>query len=239
MADGAVVRLEEVTKVYRGGGGEVRALQGVSLTIRRGEMLAIMGASGSGKSTLMNILGCLDRPTSGSYFLEGADVGKLSEGQLASIRSAKIGFVFQSYNLLSRYSAVDNVELPLVYAGAPQRRKRAMEALERVGLAHRATHRPNQLSGGEQQRVAVARSMVNNPSFILADEPTGNLDTRTSQEVMGLFRELQNGGMTVVLVTHESDIAAWAQRAVHLRDGRIVREEVNPAPRDGLKKAQT
>lgn len=218
------IRLENVHKTYDLGEIQVHALRGVSLEIYAGEFVAIMGASGSGKSTLMNILGCLDRPTRGSYFLDGHDVSALSKHQLAKIRSRKIGFVFQQFNLLARTSALENVELPTIYAGVPivEREKRAREALVRVGLAERAGHFPSQLSGGQQQRVAIARALVNNPSILLADEPTGNLDSRTSVEIMGILQNLNDEhGLTVVIVTHEHDIAQYAKRAVEFRDGRI------------------
>jgi putative ABC transport system ATP-binding protein len=220
-----LLRLEGVKKVYSlGDGMEVHALRGVSLTIRAGEFVAVMGASGSGKSTLMNLLGCLDRPTAGAYFLEGRDVSRLSRNELAEVRNGTMGFVFQSFNLLSRTSAKENVELPLLYAGASTkvRRERALESLGRVGLADRANHHPNQLSGGQQQRVAIARALVNRPRILLADEPTGNLDSRTSIEIMALFQDLGRSGITVVLVTHEPDIAAFATRVVVMRDGRVV-----------------
>jgi putative ABC transport system ATP-binding protein len=212
---------------------EVHALRGVSAEIRNGEFLAIMGASGSGKSTFMNILGCLDKPTKGSYLLGDIDVSKLSRDELAHIRNARIGFVFQGFNLLSRTSAVENAELPLLYCTMSnrERKERAVAALERVGLGDRIHHFPNQLSGGQQQRVAIARALVNDPSIVLADEPTGNLDSRTSVEVMGIFQELNNHGITVILVTHEPDIAQFAKRHIVFRDGKIRSDRSNPAPR--------
>ena len=202
----------------------LNALDGVSLTVGRGEFVAIMGPSGSGKSTLMNMLGCLDRPSSGSYVLDGQEVSLLSRGELADVRNRTIGFVFQSFNLLSRTSAIENVELPLVYAGVArkERRERARKALERVGLGSRLEHRPSQLSGGQQQRVAIARSIVNDPKIVFADEPTGNLDTKTSIDVMRLFQELWLGGLTIVFVTHEPDVALYASRVLVVRDGKIV-----------------
>ena len=216
-----MLELENITKVYKAGQTEVPALRGISCRIESGEMVSIIGPSGSGKSTLMNIIGCLDKPTSGKYRLEGVEVDKLNDDQLAEIRNKKIGFVFQSFNLLSRTTALANVELPLIYSGAGDRRQRALQVLESVGLAHRVTHRPSELAGGEQQRVAIARALVNNPSLILADEPTGNLDTRTSQEIMAIFKKLNEQGMTIVLVTHEPDIAAYTRRTIKLRDGQI------------------
>ena len=220
-----MIELENITKVYSMGKVEVPALRGITLNIERGEMLAIIGASGSGKSTLMNIIGCLDKPTLGSYLFEGADVSRLNDNKLAEIRSKKLGFVFQEYNLLSRASAVANVELPLVYGDGRNRRKRALEALERVGLAERANHRPTELSGGEQQRVAIARALVNNPAVILADEPTGNLDSASTAEIVSIFRELNRDGITVVIVTHEMDIAEQTQRIIRLYDGKIISDE--------------
>jgi putative ABC transport system ATP-binding protein len=218
----ALIDIRDVTKIYRMGDLEVNALRGVSLQVHPGEMMAIMGASGSGKSTLMNILGALDVPTSGTYLLDGQDVGKMSDDRLADIRNRKIGFVFQSFNLLSRTSALSNVELPLIYAGVSGGRGRCLAALESVGLSDRIHHKPNELSGGQQQRVAIARALVNEPSLILADEPTGNLDSVSGEEVMRIFQELnEKKGITIVFVTHEPDIAAHTRRIVRLADGLI------------------
>jgi len=220
-----VIRAEDIHKTFRMGDVEVHALQGVNLTIQRGEFVAVMGASGSGKSTFMNILGCLDRPTTGRYFLEGQEVGSLSRDQWAQIRNKRIGFVFQGFNLLSRTSALENVELPMMYDGwaGKGRHDRAVEVLSLVGLETRLDHMPSQLSGGQQQRVAIARALVNKPSLILADEPTGNLDSTTSHEIMTLFQQLNSDQrITIVLVTHERDIAEYAQRSVVFKDGEIV-----------------
>jgi putative ABC transport system ATP-binding protein len=223
------IQIVNVTKTYYMGDIEVAALRGVSLHIADGELVAIMGPSGSGKSTLMNILGCLDVPTSGSYRLDGEEVGQLNDDQLATARSKKIGFVFQQFNLLARTPAVEQVELPMMYAGVRDRRARALAALEAVGLADRANHKPTELSGGQQQRVAIARALVNEPSIILADEPTGALDTRTSSEIMAIFQQLnRDRGMTVIFVTHEPDIAHHTRRVIHLRDGLITVDEGVP-----------
>ena len=224
-----IISVKNLVKTYIVGEVEVRALRGVNLDIERGEFLAVTGPSGSGKSTFMHIVGCLDRPTSGQYLLEGQDVSHMSKDQLAAIRNKKVGFVFQGFNLLSRTSALDNVELPLLYGGSGmktgERRKRAMDVLKAVGLEDRASHHPNQLSGGQQQRVAIARSLINSPSILLADEPTGNLDTRTSIEVMGIFQRLnRDRGITVLLITHERDIAEYGTRMVQFRDGQIVKD---------------
>ena len=220
-----VMRTQGITKVYAMGKTEVHALQGIDLVVNRGEMIAIVGASGSGKSTLMNIIGCLDYPTSGTYFLDGVHVEGLSRNKLADIRNRKIGFVFQGFNLLARTTALENVELPLLYDRSRRKisaRKAAKEALERVGLGDRMDHEPSELSGGQQQRVAIARALVTNPSILLADEPTGNLDTKTSVEVLSLFQELHDQGMTVLLITHESDVADCTERIIELRDGKII-----------------
>jgi putative ABC transport system ATP-binding protein len=222
-----MIELKNIIKNYKMGEIEVPVLRGLSFRVNRGEMVAIMGPSGCGKSTLMNIIGCLDTPTSGSYFLDGAEVSKLTDSQLAELRNKKIGFVFQTFNLLPRTPAVTNVELPMLYGNAANRTKRAMEALEKVGLVERAQHKPNQLSGGEQQRVAIARAMVNNPSIILADEPTGNLDSKASLEIIRIMRRLNaEEGITIILVTHERDIAIHTQRIVFLRDGQVIGEEI-------------
>ena len=236
---GPVIELTDITKVYRMGSAgaaaiEVQALRGVTLTVCQGEMIAIMGPSGSGKSTLMNVIGCLDAPTSGVYRLAGEDVSRFNDDRLAEVRSKRIGFVFQSFNLLARTDALANVELPLVYSGTrgSDRRQRALAALKAVGLEDRVHHRPNELSGGQQQRVAIARALVNDPRIILADEPTGNLDSKAGAEVMGIFQRLNvEQGITVILVTHEPDIAEHSRRVVHIYDGVIRSDEVNAAPR--------
>jgi putative ABC transport system ATP-binding protein len=223
-----VIELSNLVKTYQIGETQVRALRGVSYKIASGDFLAIMGPSGSGKSSLMNILGCLDRPTSGEYFLDGEEVSTFDKNKLAQIRNQKIGFVFQSFNLLPRTTALENTELPLLYSrtGAEDMTERALASLAAVGLAGRAHHKTNQLSGGEQQRVAIARALLNNPTLVLADEPTGNLDSKTSSEVMNIFKSLnEDKGLTVVMVTHEPDIAAWASSRIYLLDGQIVREE--------------
>ncbi len=222
-----VVDARDLVKIYRMGEVEVHALRGVSVRIARGEVVAIMGPSGSGKSTLMNILGCLDRPTSGEYFLDGEMVAQMNDDQLAAVRNRKVGFVFQSFNLLSRQTALANVELPLRYAGVSrERRERALAALQAVGLGDRVRHRPTELSGGQQQRVAIARALVNNPAILMADEPTGNLDTRSGREIMELMLSLnQERGTTLIIVTHDPNIAAYAQRVIRLQDGQIVQDE--------------
>jgi putative ABC transport system ATP-binding protein len=227
-AEADVIRIDNLTRVYQMGEVEVRALDGISLSIKPGEFVAVMGPSGSGKSTFMNIVGCLDRPTSGSYFLDGVDVSGLDRDERADIRNGKIGFVFQSFNLLARTSALENVELPLIYSSnghtTKDRLEKARRCLEAVGLAGREGHLPSQLSGGQQQRVAIARALINEPKLMLADEPTGNLDTKTSEEVMAVFQALNEAGKTVVLITHESDIAEFARRVVVFRDGKVVED---------------
>jgi putative ABC transport system ATP-binding protein len=225
-ADGDVIRLEHVSRVYQVGESEVRALDDVSLTITRGELTALMGPSGSGKSTMLNVLGCLDTPTSGAYILEGEAVQSLSEDRLAEVRQKRIGFIFQSYHLVGRMTAARNVELPLIFAGVEPRvrREKVRVALESVGLAHRIQHRPDQLSGGERQRVAIARAMVMEPSILLADEPTGNLDARSGEEIVALLERLNRGGLTIVLVTHDPRVASHARRVLRMRDGQIVEE---------------
>ena len=225
---GNIIELRNLTKTYYIGETHVDALQGVSYTIENGDFLAVMGSSGSGKSTLMNILGCLDKPTSGEYILDGEEVSKFDKNKLASIRNKKIGFVFQSFNLLARTTALENAELPLLYSSTNGKdmTERALASLAAVGLKDRAHHKTNQLSGGEQQRVAIARALLNNPALILADEPTGNLDSKTSADIMNIFKTLnEEKGMTMIMVTHEPDIAAWARKRIYLKDGLIVREE--------------
>jgi putative ABC transport system ATP-binding protein len=230
-AGAPLIRLENVTKSYPLGASSLRVLDDVSLSVDAGEFVAIMGASGSGKSTLMNVLGCLDRPTSGRYLLQGRDVSRLSRSELARVRNELIGFVFQSFNLLTRTSALENVELPLVYAGVARKERldRARAALERVGLGDRFAHHPSQLSGGQQQRVAIARALVNRPRFLLADEPTGNLDSTTSAAIMALFQELHAGGLTIIYVTHDADLARHASRVITLLDGRVVQDVMQKA----------
>lgn len=222
-----IISIRDVFKIYQVGTQEVRALNGVDLSVKKNEYMALMGPSGSGKSTLMNLVGCLDSPSMGSYLLNNQEVSRLSDNELAQIRNSEIGFVFQTFNLLPRYTALENVALPLVYAGmsSADRDKRAKEVLAMVGLEDRMKHTPNELSGGQRQRVAVARALVNNPSIILADEPTGNLDSKTSQDIMNLFQEIHDQGNTVIVVTHEEDIAAHARRVVRLRDGKIESDE--------------
>jgi len=227
-----VIRIENIHKIYHVGDQQVRALDGVDLSVRRHEYVAIMGPSGSGKSTMMNILGCLDIPSDGKYVLNGTDVSEMEDSALAEVRNKEIGFVFQSFNLLPRYTALENVALPLIYSGVgkEERTARAGEALTQVGLENRMAHRPNELSGGQRQRVALARAMINHPSIILADEPTGNLDTKTSIDIMRLFNEVWHGGNTVIVVTHEEDIARYARRIVRLRDGKVESDTVNENP---------
>ena len=235
-----VIEIKDVTKVYQMGDVEVNALSGVSLQIFQGEMVAIMGPSGSGKSTLMNVLGALDVPTGGSYWLDGQDVSHMTDDQLADVRNRKIGFVFQSFNLLPRTSALANVELPLVYAGAPNRRARSVAALQMVGLGDRIHHRPNELSGGQQQRVAIARALINDPSIILADEPTGNLDSRSGAEIMHIFQDLnEQRGITIIFVTHEPDIAEHTRRIIRLQDGLLITDNPVKNPRHAGETAYT
>jgi putative ABC transport system ATP-binding protein len=226
----AVIKLEEIHKIYHTGEVDVHAVRAVSLEIQKGEFVAVMGASGSGKSTLMNMLGCLDRPTKGRYLLDGTDVSGLERDELADIRNEKIGFVFQGFNLLARTTALENVELPMLYVHqrvrGSEQRERALKALEIVGLAQRSDHHPNQLSGGQQQRVAIARALVNQPALLLADEPTGNLDSQTSIEIMGVFQKLNEQGITILMVTHELDIASYTKRNIIMRDGRVVTDEL-------------
>ena len=230
--NGDIIKIKGIKKYYKVGTQEVRALDGVDLTIRGNEYVAIMGPSGSGKSTMMNILGCLDSPSGGSYILNGIDVSKMNDNDLAEVRNKEIGFIFQSFNLLPRYSALENVALPLIYSGESKKERdiRAEGALESVDLTDRMHHKPNELSGGQRQRVAVARALVNKPSIILADEPTGNLDSKTSVDIMKLFQEIHNNGNTIIVVTHEEDIAKHAHRIIRLRDGLIESDEINPNP---------
>ncbi len=232
----AIIQIEGIKKIYKLGSQEVRALDGADITICKNEYVAIMGPSGSGKSTMMNILGCLDTPTEGTYILNGTDVSKMDDSQLAEVRNKEIGFVFQSFNLLPKYTSIENVALPLIYSGVPreEREERARMALKEVGLDERMEHKPSELSGGQRQRVAVARALINRPSIILADEPTGNLDTKTSIEVMNLFEQIYNNGNTVIVVTHEEDIAQHARRIIRLRDGKIESDIINPNPRKNI-----
>jgi putative ABC transport system ATP-binding protein len=227
-----VIRIENLHKTYILGTQQVNALDGVSLSIRKNDYIAIMGPSGSGKSTMMNILGCLDTPTSGKYILGGTDVSQMEDSDLADVRNRQIGFVFQSFNLLPRYSALENVALPLIYCGTPEKERISLgtKALEVVGLSDRMDHKPNELSGGQRQRVAIARAIINNPTIILADEPTGNLDTKTSVEIMNIFEKIWRQGNTIIIVTHEEDISRFARRIVRLRDGRIESDTENPNP---------
>ena len=233
----SLIPLQDLTRRYVMGSETVHALRGVSLSIGKGEYIAIMGPSGSGKSTLMNLLGCLDTPTTGTYELNGTNVADMDDNALAEVRNREIGFVFQSFNLLPRSDALHNVELPLIYAGVPvdERREQALKALTNVGLADRTHHKPNELSGGQRQRVAVARALVNNPSIVLADEPTGNLDSRTGEEILALFETLSRRGNTIIVVTHEEDVAQHARRIIRIRDGLIAADEVNPNPRAAMK----
>jgi putative ABC transport system ATP-binding protein len=244
MPDTPLISVRDLSKTYVMEGGSVQALRGVSLDVRRGELVSVVGPSGSGKSTFMHILGCLDTPTSGSYQLAGRDISRLSDDELSAIRNRQIGFVFQGFNLLARTSAAENVELPLLYAardraGAAERRRRAVAALEAVGLRDRTGHHPSQLSGGQQQRVAIARALMNDPPILLADEPTGNLDSRTSVEIMAILQKLNQAGATIVLVTHEPDIATYVKRIVRFRDGRIVDDRANDNPVDAAAVARS
>ncbi len=224
-----VIEIKDVIKFYEVGTQVVKALRGVSLSIQKGEYVAIMGPSGSGKSTLMNVIGALDTPTGGDYILNGTNVSELTDEKLAEIRNREIGFVFQTFNLLPRYTALENTVLPLIYAGIPkhERNERGLEAIEKVGLSERSAHKPNELSGGQRQRIAVARALINRPSIVLADEPTGNLDSKTSEDIMALFEEIHGGGNTIILVTHEEDIAQHAHRIIRLKDGVVESDEVN------------
>ena len=232
QAGNPVISIDEIKKIYKMGAEEVHALRGVSINVKRNEYMAIMGPSGSGKSTLMNMIGCLDTPTFGDYYLNGRNVSELTDNELAEVRNQEIGFVFQTFNLLPRSNCLANVELPLIYAGisSADRKEKAAHALERVGLGDRMYHKPNELSGGQRQRVAIARALVNNPSILLADEPTGNLDTKTGYEIMNLFEELYTQGNTIILVTHEEDIAQHSRRIIRLRDGLLERDEVVENP---------
>ncbi len=227
-----VIRIEDLYKIYHLGQQDVKALNGVSLSIRKNEYIAIMGPSGSGKSTMMNILGCLDTPTSGSYILNGTDVSKMEDGELAEVRNKEIGFVFQSFNLLPKYSALENVALPMIYAGVDKqtRLEKARKSLENVGLTNRMDHKPSELSGGQKQRVAIARAVINDPTIILADEPTGNLDTKTSVEIMKIFEKIYREGNTIIVVTHEDDISRFARRIIKLRDGKMESDTANSSP---------